>query len=55
MTIKVLENFFFTCSQSVGVRMVLMVAFCNQGDNIPDAVTMAGRLHRWMNINKAVR
>ena len=34
--------------------MVVMAAFCIQGDNIPDAVTMADRLQSWLNINQSV-
>lgn len=46
------HNFIFR--QLVGVRLVVMVAFCIQGDNIQDAITMAGRLHSWMDINQKV-
>ena len=32
--------------------MVVMIAFCSQGDNIQDAVAMAARVDKWLHVNK---
>lgn len=32
-----------------------MIGFCAQGDNIQDAVAMAGRLDNWIGLKKEVK
>lgn len=39
----------------LGISLVLIVGFCVQGDNIQDAVSMAGWLDSWIHISKEVR
>ena len=46
---------FILCRSGVlGIRLVVMVAFCIQGDNIQDAVAMGNRVDSWMDINRKV-
>ena len=42
-------------SALLGIRAVVMVGFCSQGDNIQDAVAMAARLDSWIGLKKDVR
>ena len=37
-------------SSTDGVRMVVLVKFCSQGDNIQDAVGLATHLNAWLNM-----
>ena len=35
-------------SAAAGVRLVVLIAFCSQGDNIPDATGLASYLDEWL-------
>ncbi len=41
-------------SNALEMCLVVMAAFCIQGDNVQDAVAMADRVDAWMNINASV-
>ena len=43
------------CSGVLGIRSVVMVGFCAQGDNIQDAVAMAGRVDDWIGLRQDAR
>ncbi|XP_077208930.1 proteasome assembly chaperone 2 isoform X2 [Paroedura picta] len=40
----------FTKSCSEGVEMVVLLKFCSEGDNIPDALVLADYLNEWLQI-----
>ena len=43
-------NYIIFLSYFSETRLVLLVMFCSQGDNIPDAVSMATHLNGWLNL-----
>ncbi|XP_042317864.1 proteasome assembly chaperone 2 isoform X2 [Sceloporus undulatus] len=40
----------FTESCSKGIPMVVLLKFCSEGDNIPDALTLADYLNEWLHL-----
>lgn len=38
----------FPFSNAAGVRVVVCIQFCSQGDNIPDAIRLATYLNSWL-------
>ncbi|XP_060100022.1 proteasome assembly chaperone 2 isoform X2 [Heteronotia binoei] len=40
----------FTESCSEGIQMVVLLKFCSEGDNIPDALVLADYLNEWLQI-----
>ena len=42
----------FYCSSSSNVRMVVLIVFCSQGDNIQDAVSLTEHLDQWISVKQ---
>ncbi|KAL8182339.1 UNVERIFIED_CONTAM: Proteasome assembly chaperone 2 [Gekko kuhli] len=40
----------FTESCSEGIQMVVLLKFCSEGDNIPDALVLADYLNEWLQV-----
>lgn len=40
--------FYSSCSE--GIQMVVLLKFCSEGDNIPDALILADYLNEWLQI-----
>ncbi|XP_054840675.1 proteasome assembly chaperone 2 isoform X2 [Eublepharis macularius] len=40
----------FTESCSKGIQMVVLLKFCSEGDNIPDALVLADYLNEWLQV-----
>ena len=45
-------NLFLLLSNLLGIRLIVLIAFCTQGDNIQDAIVMAGHIDKWIGISK---
>lgn len=44
-----MERFlFFSCTEEISMAVVLI--FCSEGDNIPDAFTLINQLNDWLHL-----
>lgn len=40
--------FFFSCAEDIPLAVLLL--FCSEGDNIPDALTLVNHLNDWLHL-----
>lgn len=43
----------FCCSCSKGIQMAVLLKFCSEGDNIPDAFALVNYLNEWLQLVKS--
>ena len=43
----------FCCSCSKGIQMAVLLKFCSEGDNIPDAFALINYLNEWLQLIKS--
>jgi len=43
----------FCCSCSQGIQMAVLLKFCSEGDNIPDAFALVNYLNEWLQLIKS--
>lgn len=43
----------FCCSCSKGIQMAVLLKFCSEGDNIPDAFALVNYLNEWLQLIKS--
>lgn len=44
---------YFCCSCSKGIQMAVLLKFCSEGDNIPDAFALVNYLNEWLQLIKS--